>query len=109
MDPPDDHETAKTYKNYRKRRFQEITDFPVFSELKNEPFFFTTPYSRGPFLGGLCGGVLQPSPNLRNTRLFEHVAFRGSSCLDVASKRACGLGVVQNLSFSRARFPRLLG
>ena len=52
MDPPDDHETAKTSKNYRKRRFREIGDFPAFSELKNEPSSFTTPYSRGLFFVG---------------------------------------------------------
>jgi hypothetical protein len=75
MDPPDDHEIAKTLKNYRKRRFQEIGDFPVFSELQNEPFSFTTPHSDRFFFGALYGGVLQPPPKFKNTRLFEHLGF----------------------------------
>lgn len=53
MDPPDDHETKKTCKIYRKPRFRQIGDFPSFFRAKFEPFFFTTAYSRGLIFGGL--------------------------------------------------------
>ena len=106
MDPPDEHKTQKTLKQYENLDLKKINDFYTFLELAQKASFsFTDEEQRGQKSEGLWGVVEQPWQNPKNTTLFEHVAFCGSSCPDTAAKRACGLSGLGNSSFCICQTP----
>jgi hypothetical protein len=88
-----------------KSKVQENHRFLHFFRAQKASFSFTTEEQRGQKSEGLWGVVEQPWQNPKNTTLFEHEAFCGSSCPDTAAKRACGLSGLGNSSFCICQTP----